>query len=86
MSTAQAPIKVDPETDRLATQAAHFLNTTKKDVVDRAIREYIDNHRSEIAQGVKDALKELDGSGAAAVRLMTGLTDEQIARLGGVPE
>lgn len=86
MATVQAPIKIDPETDRLATQAAHFLNTTKKDVVDRAIREYVDNHRSEIARGVKDALTQLDGSTGAAVRLLTGLSDEQIAQLGGLPD
>ena len=86
MATAQSPIKVDPETDQLANHAAHFLNMTKKDVVDRAVREYIDNHRSDIDAGVRDALKQLDGSTASAVKLLTGMSDAELDALGGFEE
>ena len=86
MATATTPIKVDEQTDALAGHAAHFLGTTKKDVVDRAIREYIDNHRQEINDGVRSALKSLDGSDAAAVSLMTGFSRDDIDDLGGLPK
>lgn len=34
----QAPLKVDPETDELISQGAHFLGMTKKDLVAEAVR------------------------------------------------
>jgi hypothetical protein len=86
MPAATTPIKVDEKTDQLATQAAHFLSTTKKDVVDRAIREYVDNHREEIHAGVLDALRHLDGSEAAAVSVLTGLSVDELDDLGGLPK
>ena len=86
MPAATTPIKVDEQTDSLASHAAHFLGTTKKDVVDRAIREYIDNHRNEINNGVRQALQTLDGSDAAAVSLLTGFSREDIDDLGGLPK
>ena len=45
MATAVSPIKVDAETDRLLSDAAHFLGRSKKDVVDVAVRDYVDAHR-----------------------------------------
>jgi len=48
MTAATAPIKVDIATDELVSQAAHFMSRSKKDVVDAAVREYIDAHRDEI--------------------------------------
>lgn len=86
MPAALTPIKVDEQTDELATQAAHFLSTTKKDVVDRAIREFVDNHRDEINAGVLGALKKLDGSEGAAVSLLTGLSAAELEELGGLPK
>jgi hypothetical protein len=84
MATALAPIKVDATTDQLVTQAAHFLGRSKKDVVDVAVREYVENHRAEIQQGVTEALARLDGSVAAAVGLLADATPEEIADLGGI--
>lgn len=34
----QAPLKVDPATDELISQAAHFLDMSKKDLVAEAVR------------------------------------------------
>jgi len=85
MATATAPIKVDLATDELVSQAAHFLSRSKKDLVDAAVREYIDAHRDEINAGIKAALGQLNGTEAAAVSLMTGLNSEEIDDLGGLP-
>ena len=78
-----APIKVDVETDRLVSNAAHFLKRSKKDVVDAAVREYIDAHRAEIQNGALEALRSLDGSAHSAVTLLAESTDEEIESLGG---
>jgi hypothetical protein len=84
MPASAAPIKVDSATDGLISQAAHFLGSSKKDVVDRAIREYIENHRDEINVGIRAALQQLDGSTASAVSLLTGFSADKFAELGGV--
>ena len=84
MATATAPIKVDAETDQLIAHTAHFLQRWKKDVVDAAVREYVEAHRDEIQTGVLDALHALDGSTKSAVKLLTGLNDAEIDELGGL--
>ncbi len=86
MATATAPIKIDAVTDQLVSHAAHFMSCSKKDIVDAAVREYIDAHRSEINAGVAAALAQLNGTEGAAVSLITGLSAEDIDDLGGVPD
>lgn len=86
MAAVAAPIKVDAETDKLISHAAHFLGRSKKDVVDQAVREYIENHRDAIYEGVSNALKQLDGSLTASVTLLTGLSAEELDALGGIDE
>ena len=83
---ANAPIKVDARTDKLITQAAHFLGTSKKDVVDDAVREYVENHREEIQRGVLDALGQLDGTTASSVRLLANLSATGLDDIGGLEE
>lgn len=80
------PIKVDTQTDQLISHAAHFLGRSKKDVVDLAVREYIDNHRDAIQEGVTRALRELDGSVASSVALLTGMSRDELDEIGGIPE
>ena len=84
MPAAATPIKVDSTTDGLISHAAHFLGRSKKDVVDAAVREYIQSHRDEINQGVRAALQQLDGSTASAVSLLTGFNADKLAELGGL--
>lgn len=72
MATATAPIQVDAATEELVSHAAHFMSRSKKDIVDAAVREYIDAHRDEINAGIKAALGQLNGTDPAAVSLMTG--------------
>lgn len=84
MATTLAPIKVDGETDALISHAAHFLRSSKKDVVDAAVREYVESHRDEIQKAALDALRTLDGSTKSAVQLLTDASDEEIDELGGL--
>lgn len=86
MATTTAPIKVDPKTDQLISHAAHFLQSSKKDVVDSAVREYVEKHRDAIQSGVLEALRTLDGSTQSAVSLVTGMSREELDELGGLPE
>ncbi len=86
MASAATPIKVDSATDGLISHAAHFLGRPKKDIVDAAVREYIENHRAEINEGVRAALEQLDGSRGSAVTFLTGFNAEKIAELGGIEE
>lgn len=85
MAATSAPIKVDVGTDQLISHAAHFLGKAKKDVVDAAVREYIESHRNEINDGVRAALRHLDGSSKSAVLLLAGLTPDQLDEYGGMP-
>jgi predicted transcriptional regulator len=86
MATAVSPIKIDAETDQLVSHAAHFLCRSKKDVVDAAVREYIDVHRDEINAAVRSALSQLDGTRAGRVALLAGMTKEELAEYGGIDE
>jgi hypothetical protein len=86
MAAAVSPIKIDAETDQLVSHASHFLGQSKKSVVDAAVRLYIDQHRDEINAAVRAAMRQLDGSTAASVALITGLTKDELDEIGGVPE
>ena len=79
----QAPLKVDPATDELISQGAHFLGMTKKDFVAEATRTYLDQQREKIRAGMIESMKILDGSLTSSVALLTGLSPERIAELGG---
>ncbi|GAA3232389.1 hypothetical protein ACFO1B_20875 [Dactylosporangium siamense] len=83
MAAAVNPIKVDAHTDQLISHAAHFLGRSKKDIVDVAVREYIDNHRAEIQESVTRALHQLDGTVAGSVSLLTGMSRSELDDLGG---
>ena len=83
MAFGVAPIRVDVETDALISDAAHFLDQSKKDVVDAAVREYIENHRDEINAGVRAALAQLDGTKGGGVSMLTGFDAAKLAELGG---
>lgn len=77
---------VDVETDALIAHAAHFLDRSKKDVVDAAVREYIENHRDEINAGVREALAQLNGTKGSVVSMLTGFDAAKLAELGGIGE
>jgi hypothetical protein len=82
----QSPLKVDPETDKLIDQGAHFLGLTKKDLVAEAVRVYLEQRREDLRTGMVEALSVLDGSLKSDVMLLTGLTAEEIDAVGGIDE
>lgn len=82
----QSPLKVDPATDKLISQGAHFLGLTKKDLVAEAVRVYLDQRREDLREGMVAALSVLDGSLKSDVMLLTGLTSEEIDAVGGIDE
>jgi len=79
----QAPLKVDPATDELISQAAHFLGMTKKDFVAEAVRNYLEQRREQVQRGMIESMRVLDGSLTASVTMLTGLPPERVAELGG---
>lgn len=83
MANTLAPIKVDSETDALISHAAHFLRSSKKDVVNVAVREYVERHRDQIQTAALDALRTLDGSTKSAVQLLTDASEDELDELGG---
>ncbi|MFM9446806.1 hypothetical protein [Streptomyces acidiscabies] len=85
-TTRQAPLKVDPETDQLISQGAHFLGLTKKDLVAEAVRVYPEQRREDQRAGMVEALQVLDGSLKSDVMLLTRLTTEEIDAVGGTDE
>ena len=86
MAAASAPIKVDVATDQLISHAAHFLGKAKKELVEVAVREYIEAHRAEINEGVRAALSRLDGSSASAISMLTDVPVDQLDEYGGMPD
>lgn len=66
--------------------AAHFLQTSKKDIVDLAIRDYTEAHRVEINEGVRTALVGLGENATSAVSEITGLAPQRLAEVGGVSD
>jgi hypothetical protein len=82
----QAPLKVDLATDELISQGAHFLGMTKKDFVAEATRAYLEQQREKIRAGMIESMRILDGSLTSSVAMLTGLSPERIAELGGAGE
>lgn len=78
-----SPVKVSTETDRLLSEASHFLARSKKDIVDAAVRDYVEAHRDEINEGVRASLQRLDGSRAALLSELTGFDADRLRELGG---
>lgn len=58
------PIKIDPATDRLVSDAANVLGRTKKDIVAAAVREFIDAHHAELSAAVTATAQRLSASSA----------------------
>lgn len=54
--------------------------------VDQAVREYVEDHRSELQAEIRRTLRQLDGSVTASVALLTGMTRQELDELGGFAE
>jgi hypothetical protein len=82
----QSPLKVDPAVDELISQGAHFLGVTKKDLVAEAVKDYLAARREEIHHRMTEAMRVLDGTTKSRVALLTGISPDDIDRLGGIRE
>jgi hypothetical protein len=82
----QSPLKVDPAVDELISQGAHFLGVTKKDLVAEAVKDYLAARREEIHRRMTEAMRVLDGSTKSRVAMLTGISPDDIDRLGGIQE
>ncbi|WP_240930383.1 hypothetical protein [Isoptericola sp. BMS4] len=74
------------EVDQILSDVSHFLGRSKKDLVDAAVRDYVEAHRDEINAGISDSISRLDGSAASVVALVGDLSTERLDELGGLPE
>jgi hypothetical protein len=84
--TREAPLKIDEETNELVSTMALFLHMTKKDLVAEAVRVYGDIRRKEIQAEMRAAMRKLDGTRAARVAMLAGITVEELNAVGGVRE
>jgi hypothetical protein len=82
----QVAVKVSPEGDRLITSGAHYLHMTKKDLVQVAVAFYLNARRDEMQAGMGELLSTLDGSRAARIAMLAGMTREELDSVGGVEE
>ena len=82
----QVAVKVSPEGDRLITSGAHYLHMSKKDLVEAAVEFYLNARREEMQAGMRELLSQLDGSLAARVAMLAGMTREELEAVGGVEE
>ena len=82
----QVAVKVSPEGDRLITSGAHYLRMSKKDLVEAAVEFYLNARREEMQAGMRELLSQLDGSRAARVAMLAGMTREELEAVGGVEE
>ena len=82
----QIAVKVSPAGDRLITSGANYLHMSKKDLVEEAVRFYLDARREEMQAGMRELLRELDGSRAPRVAMLAGMTREELDAVGGIEE
>ena len=82
----QVAVKVSPEGYKLITSGAHYLHMSKKDLVEAAVAFYLDARREEMQAGMRQLLTELDGSRAARIAMLAGMSREELESVGGVEE
>jgi hypothetical protein len=82
----QVAVKISPAGDRLITSGAHYLLMSKEDLVEAAAEFYLNARREEMQAGMRELLGQLDGSRAARVAMLAGLTREELEAVGGVEE
>ena len=85
-ASRQIAVKVSPAGDGLITSGANYLRMSKKDLVEEAVRFYLDARREEMQAGMRELLRELDGSRASRVAMLAGMTREELDSVGGIEE
>jgi ribosomal 50S subunit-associated protein YjgA (DUF615 family) len=84
MARAQSPIKVHEATKEKVRYAASMTGLQQSEIVEKAVDEYVERHRDEFAARIERARQALLGSEAAAIAYASGVTVEDVERLGGV--
>jgi hypothetical protein len=84
MPRSQSPIKVHESTKEKVRYAASMTGLKQAEIVERAVDEYVERHRADFAARIERARQALLGGEAATLAYMSGLIEEDIARLGGV--
>lgn len=84
MSRAQSPIKVHEATKEKVRYAASMSGLQQSEIVEKAIDEYVERHRDDFAARIERARQALLGGNAATIAYASGVTVEDVERLGGV--
>jgi hypothetical protein len=84
MARAESPIKVHESTKEKVRHAALMSGLQQAELVERAVDEYVERHRAEVGRRMERAHEALIGGKSSALAYATGVTEEDIERLGGV--
>lgn len=84
MPRAQSPIKVHESTKEKVRYAASMTGLQQSQIVEKAVDEYVERHREEFAARIERARQALLGGKASAIAYASGVTVEDVKRLGGV--
>jgi hypothetical protein len=84
MARAQSPIKVHESTKDKIRYAASMSGLKQSEIVEQAVDEYVERHRAEFAARIERAREALLGGEASALAYAAGVSEEDVARLGGV--
>jgi hypothetical protein len=84
MARAQSPIKVHESTKEKVRYAATMTGLKQAELVEQAVDEYIERHREQFAARLDRARAALLGGEASSLAHSLGVTEEDVARLGGV--
>ncbi|MBA3261091.1 MAG: hypothetical protein H0T69_01180 [Thermoleophilaceae bacterium] len=84
MARAQSPIKVHESTKQKVRYAALMAGLQQAELVEIAVDEYVERHREEFGRRMERAREALLGGKASALAYATGVSEEDVERVGGV--
>ncbi len=84
MARAQSPIKVHESTKAKVRYAALMAGLKQSELVEGAIDEYVERHREEFQRRMERAHEALLGGTASTFAYASGVSEDDVARVGGV--
>lgn len=84
MPQAQSPIKVHERTKQKVRYAALMAGIRQAELVERAVDEYVERHHEEFDRRMQHAREALLGGKASALAYASDVSEDDVARLGGV--
>lgn len=84
MARAPSPIRVHEVTKAKVRYAALMSGLQQAELVERAVDEYVERHREEFGRRMERAREALMGGKASTLAYASGVTEEDVARVGGV--